>query len=161
MDRAELILEVKKYFKLQELVSKVVYDRYGEDAWYVFGTDILQCLLLIRVGLGKSITINDWLWGGTNHQRGYRENLSKIVKDKTEDGVLYISGHVLGCALDLHVKGMIAEDVRTWILANQEIFPCKIRLEHRKLSTGEFITWVHIDTKYYEGNPKVYLFNVA
>lgn len=158
MERAKLIQEVKKYFKLQELVSEAVYQKYGETAWFIFQTEILVCLLLIRVGIEKPITINNWNSGGKFDERGYRENLSDIVTSKTNNGQLYISGHVLGTALDFTVKGMSATKVRKWIVENQEMFPCKIRLEQSV--NGKEISWVHIDTKHYDGNPKVYLFSI-
>ena len=31
MERAELIQEVKKYFKIQELVSEAVYKKHGDE----------------------------------------------------------------------------------------------------------------------------------
>ncbi len=158
MERAELIQEVKKYFQIQELVSEAVYKKHGETAWFIFQTEILVCLLLIRVGTGQPITINTWHKGGRFDERGYRDNLSEIVASKTDNDQLYTSGHVLGIALDFTVKGMTANAVRKWIVENKDMFPCKIRLERKY--RGEFISWVHIDTKYYDKNPKVYLFDV-
>lgn len=158
MSRGEIIEQVKVYFKIQELVSKEVYEKYGDASWFVLQTGALVCLLLIRVGIGKPITVNTWHKGGRYDERGYRDNLGPIVVGKTVSGELYVSGHVLGCAFDFKVKGWSACEVRTWIEENAEIFPCKIRLE-RQLN-GKPITWVHIDTKYYEDNPKVYLFDL-
>lgn len=158
MERSELILEVKKYFQIQELVSEAVYKKHGEAAWFIFQTEILVCLLLIRVGIGKPITINTWHRGGRFDERGYRDNLSEIVTSKTDNDQLYISGHVLGIALDFTVKGMTANAVRSWIVENKDMFPCKVRLERKYL--GKSISWVHIDTKHYDNNPKIYLFDV-
>jgi len=158
MERAELIQEVKKYFKIQELVSEAVYRKHGEAAWFIFQTEILVCLLLIRVGIGKPVTINNWHVGGEFDERGYRDNLCDIVVSRTSREQLYISGHVLGIALDFDVKGMTASEVRNWIVENKHIFPCKVRLERKY--RGKEISWVHIDTKYYDKNPKVYLFDV-
>jgi len=158
MEREDVIEEVKKYFKLEELVSKAVHNKYGEAAWFIFQTELLASLLLIRVGLDKPITINTWENGGRFDERGYRENLSDIVQAKTNQGQVYISGHVLGMAVDFTVKGMTATEVRAWIVENAEMFPCKIRLERNV--NGKEITWVHLDTKYYDGNPKIYLFDI-
>jgi hypothetical protein len=158
MEREELIQEVKKYFKLEELVSEAVHNKYGETAWFIFQTELLACLLLVRVGIGKPITINTWANGGRFDERGYRENLSDIVQTKTNNGQVYLSGHVLGMAVDFTVKGMTATKVREWIVDNQEMFPCKIRLE--RSVNGKEISWVHLDTKYYDGNGKIYLFDI-
>ena len=158
MERIEIITEVKKYFKLEELVSEAVYKKYGETAWFIFSTELLTCLLLVRVGIGKPITVNTWHVGGKFDERGYRENLSDIVLAKSTKEELYVSGHVLGIAVDFTVKGMTAPEVREWIVDNQDMFPCKIRLE--RSINGRLINWVHLDTKYYEENPKVYLFDI-
>lgn len=158
MERSELIQEVKKYFKLEELVSEAVYKKYGETAWFIFQTELLVSILLIRVGIGMPITVNNWHSGGRFDERGYRENLSDIVTAKTNKGQIYISGHVLGTAIDFTVKGMTATEVREWIVDNQDMFPCKIRLE--RCVNGKEISWVHLDTKHYDNNPKIYLFDI-
>lgn len=158
MIRTEIINEVKKYFKIQELVSEKVYQKYGDNAWFIFNTELLACLLLIRVGIGRPITINNWANGGKFDERGYRENISSIVSKKSENDQLYVSGHVIGIAVDFDVKGMTAVEVRKWIIDNAEIFPCKIRLE--RSINGKLINWVHLDIKHYEENPKAYLFDV-
>ena len=156
--RQDIIDEAKKYFKIQELVSKTVYNAYGEGSWALLQSDILMCLCLIRVGINKPIHVNNWDNGGVFDERGFRENISDIASRKTEQGKLYTSGHLLGMAIDFHINGMSSEKVRDWIVEHEDIFPCKVRLE-RKLN-GKPISWVHIDTKYYDDNPKVYLFDV-
>ncbi len=156
--RGEIIQKLTHYFRIEELVSELVFKKHGNNAWFVFNTETLHCLLLMREGIGKSFTINTWLWGGDYDERGFRENVSSITYNKTMRERLYTSGHVIGCAFDFKVKGMSAPEVRDWIETNEEIFPCKIRLED--LKNGTPITWVHFDTKHYENNPKVYRFDV-
>jgi len=161
MNRYEIITELSKYFSIKELVSEKVYNTYKDNAWALFRTETLHCLLIMRVGIDRAFTVNNWSYvseGVIYDERGYRENISDIAKGKTEKDLLYTSGHVLGCAFDFKVKGMSSEDVRVWILENSELFPCKVRLENRM--NGKPITWVHFDTKYYNKNPKVYLFNI-
>lgn len=158
MERQETIDALKNYFKIHELVGPAVYHKYKNDAWYIFTTELLETLLVIRQELDKPITINDWYWGGMYDERGYRDNVSPIMKGKTEDNKLYLSGHVLGCAVDFDVKGMSPDEVRFWIIYNQDVLPHKVRLEYKK--NGEPITWVHLDTKYYEDNDKVHFFDV-
>jgi hypothetical protein len=158
MTRKDIIDGVKKYFKLHELVGPAVFNAYGDDGWAVLQTDALHCLLIMREGIGKPFSVNNWYWGGTYDERGYRENISYIVNKKTKAGKLYTSGHVLACAYDFTVEDMSPDLVREWIVDHAEEFPCKVRLE-RNLN-GTPITWVHFDTKYYERHPKVYLFDV-
>ena len=162
MERSEIITKLSKYFSIKELVSEEVYNKYRDDAWALFRTETLHCLLIIRIGIGKSITVNNWSYKKKYEtkfdERGYRENLCDIVLKKTKRRIIYISGHVLGAAFDFTVKGMGAVDVRQWILKNENLFPCKIRLENKM--NGEPINWVHFDTKYYERNSKVYFFNI-
>jgi len=76
------------------------------------------------------------------------------------DSQLYLSAHLMGKGIDFGVAGMSADEVRTWIIENQDLFPCKIRLEHKVAKTGKTITWVHLDVYYEEKNPHIYFFNV-
>lgn len=153
MNRDQIIEKLQHYFKIYELVDSRTYDTYGDDAWQFFETNILHVMLIIREGINKPIIVNTWITGGIYDERGLRTNLCEIVVDKTNDNKLYLSGHVLGVAIDFKVKGISSDDVRQWIVDNQDLFPCKVRLENN-------VTWVHIDTKYLKRNPKIYLFDV-
>lgn len=153
--REQIIKELKNYFKIQELVGEETYNKHKDNAWFVFDTNLLHCLLILRTNIDKPFTINNWYKGGRFSQRGLRDNTQSILKNKKR---LYLSGHVLGKAFDFDVKGMTAEEVRDWIKENEDLLPCKVRLEHRK--DGVPINWVHLDTNYYEKNPKIYLFDV-
>lgn len=157
MDRFEIIDNLKQYFVIQELVGKWTYKFFGETSWKFFTTNTLYMLLIIRINLGKPITINNWHKGGRFSQRGLRTNLQKIFFDAFKAKRLYLSAHILGRAFDFDVKGMTANEVRDWLVNNANIFPFKVRLEE-KLS-GKYISWVHADTISERKNPKVYLFN--
>ena len=151
-------MKIEDFFCIEELVSETVFNRYGLDSWQFIDADLLKCLLIIRVGLSSSITINNWKWGGKFSQRGLRENTSRIVSLKTLNDKLYLSAHTMGKALDFDVKGYTAPEVREWIVANADKFPCKIRLENEL--NGKQISWVHLDVFENKKNPKVYLFNI-
>jgi len=147
---------IKDYFRIEELVDKTVYDKYGEAAWKFLDKDILTCMLVVREGLGKPITVNNWKAGGSFSQRGLRHNMSSLVKNKTR---LYLSAHIFGKAFDFDVKGMTAVEVREWIVANPDKFPCKIRLERNM--NGKPISWIHMDTMSDDSKLfKVYQFDV-
>jgi len=160
MTRQEIITGLKNYFCIEELVDKLVFDKYGEKAWMFFDTDLLHTIWIIRKHLDKSITINNWKWGGKFDERGLRYNLNYIVKQKTIAGKMYLSMHLFGKAIDFDVEGMTAEEVRDWIVDNSNLFRCKIRLEWKYSKTGKPITWVHLDTRAEDKNPKVYRFNI-
>lgn len=91
-----------KYFGIKELVSPIVYEKWGGQAWMFFDPLILMDADIIRETWGRAIIINNWASGGTLKQCGLRSNLDQIVKDKTKANSLYLSGHVLGCAFDFH-----------------------------------------------------------
>ena len=127
-----------KYFKIQELVSKKVYDRYGENAWMFIDTKLIKVLDLLREHFNKPITVNNWLWGGNLQQRGLRANKDELVANKKD---YYISQHCLGKAVDFNVKGLSAQEVYDEILRNIEKFYLISRIENIK----DTPTWVHID----------------
>jgi len=146
---------IKDYFCIEELVDKTVFNKYGQSAWKFLDKEALQCLLIVREGLGKPMSVNNWKYGGKFSQRGLRHNMSNLVKNKTR---LYLSAHIFGKGFDFDVAGMTAVEVRKWIVDNADLFPCKIRLERNM--KGEPISWVHLDTMSEETKPKVYLFDV-
>lgn len=130
-----------KHFKVQELVSKIVYQKYGEFCWRFFSDELKQDLDTIREYHGMSITINDWVFGGANNftQCGFRSNLDPLVKGKS---TLYCSAHCMGKAFDLHSKDnkKLYNDVVA--LKNAGKLKAVSRLES---PTSTKYGWVHID----------------
>lgn len=154
MTTQEIYDGIKKYFTINELVGKRTVKKYGERAWRFLDHNTLHALLIVREGIGKSITVNS----GNTQQRGLRTNIQQLVRKKSLKDRLYISAHIQGKAFDFDVKGMTAEEVRNWCVTNSNLFPVKIRLEHRL--NGNIISWVHLDTIWEAKNPTVYLFDV-
>lgn len=133
-----------EYFKIEELVSPAVLNKYGEDmSWSFFDQKLLINLEWIRRELDRPITVNTWHVGGRFSQRGLRENTSQIVYDKTVRNKTYLSAHVLGKGVDLDVKGMTAQEVRSWLVSNRHRVPYPFRLE-------EGVDWVHLDVMTYK-----------
>jgi len=147
--------KIKEYFCIEELVDKEVYNKYGDVAWKFIDEMLIECILVIREELGKPMTINNWKWGGQFSQRGLRHNMSPMVQKKTR---MYLSAHMFGKAVDFDVEGMTAVEVREWIVANADKFPCKIRLERNM--KGKPISWVHLDIMSDPSKDKVYQFDV-
>lgn len=89
-----------KHFKIQELVSPQVYQKYGEFCWRFFSDNFKKDLDTIREYHGHGITINDWVFGSKNFtQCGFRSNLDPLVRGKN---TLYCSAHCMGKAVDMH-----------------------------------------------------------
>ncbi len=158
MKDEEIYSEVAKFFDIKELVSPLVHKIHGERAWKFLCPRALETLLIIRINIDKSITVNDWAWGGKFTQRGLRSNLGYIFLKMFKRGKLYLSAHVLGRAFDFDVKGMTAIEVRQWIVDNEKLFPHKLRLEWKM--KGKEIRWVHLDLIWEKKNPHIYKFNV-
>lgn len=151
--------EIKKYFSIEEFFSKRMCNKYREDQlWSFLDFRMLSNLLFIRVKRGNKITINNWKFGGTFTQRGFRSMFSKIVVSYYLRGILYASAHGRAGAVDFNEKGIVSEETRNWIINNSLHLPFKCRLEWKK--KGKIINWVHMDSDFYPDHPKVYRFNV-
>ena len=129
-----------KHFGIKELVSKIVYDKFGEQAWMFFDPDTLSDLDTIREANGAGIIINNWASGGNLSQCGLRSNMDPMVKQKK---TLYVSAHCLGKGFDLHdslgrnarLHGIVLD-----LIKKKQLKKFK-RLEDFKLTPG----WVHVD----------------
>jgi hypothetical protein len=139
------------YFSLDELVCPDVYEKFGEIAWQFFDSRLLITIDTIRQKIGKPIFINDWQVHGLFDERGFRCIQCNLVKDAIKINRLYVSPHMTGQGVDFDVQGLIASEVRDWIIKNQNLWPYPIRLENN-------VNWVHLDTRD-SGIEKVHLFN--
>jgi uncharacterized protein YcbK (DUF882 family) len=137
-----------KYFTLFELVCPHVLAKYGERAWMFLDSRLILNLDTIRERLNKPIYVNR---GGLT-QRGLRCPQCDIVKAKAEAGVLYMSAHTFGKAVDFDVEGMTAEEVRGWLKEHGAYLPYPIRVEND-------VNWLHMDVFQNKDNVKVYFFN--
>lgn len=139
-----------KHFKIQELVSKQVFEKYGEKAWEFFDDRFLKTIDWLRDVLQKPILINTWHQKGISQQQGFRSNLERFVVNKTEEGALYCTQHMFGRAADMEIMGMTADEFRKWAVKNADQFPYPVWIEDN-------VSWVHIDTRQSD-KQKVYLF---
>lgn len=140
MKRNELIKEIKKYFSISELVCPHCVNTFGENAWQFLSTELLNTIYILRTKIiNKPMIVNN----GSNYtQRGLRCNICQLVKDKTNANKIYLSAHMLGKAIDFHVNGVNANDIRDLIRSNIDEFEYPIRLESNESAP----TWVHVDT---------------
>lgn len=126
------------FFDLTELVCPHVYDKYHLQAWTFFDTRLLITIDSIRERIKKPIWINDWEVHGDIDQSGFRCIQCDIVKAAIKENRLYCSAHMRGQAVDFHINGMDAEEVRQYIIKNANLWPYGIRLERD-------VSWVHLD----------------
>jgi hypothetical protein len=137
------------HFTLQELVCPHVFNAYGLMAWSFFDDKLLQTMDLIGDQIG-AIYINNWHLGGEFDERGFRCIQCSIVRQHIKEGMLYVSAHMTGQAVDFTLKNMSATEFRLWATKNYQLLPYPIRIE-------KSVPWVHLDTRD-EGKGKVYLF---
>lgn len=133
-------MDIKKYFGIKELVCPHVYEIWGESAWQFLDDRMLENLAFIREGIGKPIIVNNWANGGEYSQRGLRCNTCILVIEKTDLRKVYLSEHIFGQAVDFHVAGMAAEEVRQWIIDHADELPYPCRLERD-------VSWVHLGVR--------------
>lgn len=129
-----------KYFGIKELVSKIVYDKFGEGAWMFFDPDTLSDLDTIREANGGSIIINNWYNGGTLSQCGLRSNMDPLVKEKK---TLYVSSHMMGKGFDLHDG--LGRNSRLFGIVENLIKQKKLKKFRRLENLKSTPTWVHVD----------------
>jgi hypothetical protein len=142
---------ITDFFEVPELVCPEVYHKYNSFALNFFDTKLLIVMEAIRSRLNKKIIINDWQIHGQFSQRGFRCVQCQIMTDLYKSGNLFTDPHALGKAFDFDVEGLVASEVRDYLIKNATLWPYPIRLEADVL-------WCHIDT-YNDGSQgKVILF---
>lgn len=130
-----------KHFNTEELVSKQVFDVIGDAAIKLFDPKALETLEAIREILDVPLICNNWAYGGSRDDCGYRDLLCTIGASK--------SAHKEGKAFDLISTKMSASEMIARIIANQERLPYNIRIEDE-------VSWLHFDVR--DKGVKVYLF---
>lgn len=129
-----------EYFGIKELVSPVVYNKWGEKAWMFFDEDVLKELDYIREQLGAPIIINNWHKNGTLKQCGLRSNMDELVKSKK---TLYLSAHTMGKGFDLH--NGYGNHRKLYDLIYDLIKKGKLKKFQRLENFNNTLTWVHVD----------------
>ncbi len=128
-----------QHFNIKELVSPLVYKKFGDAAWKFFDEDVLKDLDTIREYYGASIVINDWACGGTLKQCGLRCNKDDLVTSKKD---VYCSAHIMAKAFDLH-SGNIQK-----LYKNVEFLIKNKRLKKiRRIESAQTTkyAWCHVD----------------
>ena len=130
-------LEEINYFRMEEFVSKNIYLKYKEKSQWFIDPRIRKLANFTRKFFGKPVKINDWVWGGTFEQRGFREPESIVGTN--------LSQHRFCRAIDINVADMTPKTVYGAILANQRVF-----MEAGLTCMEDIIdtpTWNHLDIR--------------
>ena len=121
-------------FKIEELVPLRLIDLIHKDLlWKLVDDDIIIAIDKIKEVFPKgSMSINTYLWSGNRTQSGVRTKNSKYYSETSQ--------HSLGKAIDCVFGNYSTDEVREYILANQDEFPTIGGVE---LGTS----WLHIDVR--------------
>lgn len=121
-----------KFFRVEELVPKVIFDRFKEASLQFLDPRILIAADNMRKRFGP-ILINTWHEGGPFDSRGFRT-------PSDPDGAQY-SLHKQGKALDLQFLKVSPGEVRAEIRMRQRDFEFVTCVEDNTP------TWLHIDCR--------------
>ena len=132
-----------QFFPIKELVSPIVYKRWGEQSWMFFDKEVLKELDYIRETYKSPIIINNWANGGTLKQCGLRSNLDEITKNNTLKNNLYLSAHCLSKGFDLHDK--YGNHQKLFNHVYNLIRTKKLKKFKRLENFNNTFTWVHVD----------------
>lgn len=136
-----------KYFTIEELVDEETYNLLEDEAYKLFNPKLLETIDAAREILDVPLICNNWCWGGSRDQCGYRTAQCSIGAPK--------SYHKRGEAVDLISSQMTAEKMREKLEKYQELLPYPIRIE--KWDDNGEINWLHIDLGDTKGE-KIYFF---
>ena len=143
---------ITDYFDRDEIFCPEVYHKYGDFAWNFMDVRLLITMEAIRMRLNKAIYVNDYAVHGKFTQRGFRCVQCALMKKVYSDGILFTDPHSLGKAIDFDVQGLIAGEVRDYLIKNKNLWPYPIRLEDN-------VNWIHLDILNNSGTDKVITFN--
>ena len=138
---------ISKYFTIEELVDKETFSLLGNQAAKLIDERLIKTIDRIREILDVPLICNNWHWGGSRDQCGFRTKKSKVGSEN--------SYHKLGLAVDLISTKMNAKEMREKILQNENMLPYPIRIE--KWDDSGEINWLHVDLGNNSCN-KIYFF---
>lgn len=127
------------FFGIKELVSPIVYEKWGKQAWMFFDEQVLKDLDYIRETYKSPIIINNW--NNNLKQCGLRSNMDEMIKNKK---TLYLSAHTMGKGFDLHCA--YGHHRKLWQHCYDLISKGKLKAFKRLENIKGTPTWTHIDS---------------
>jgi hypothetical protein len=142
---------ITDFFDLNEVFCPEVVHKYSEFAWNFLDVRLAITIESIRMRLNKAIYVNDYSVHGKLTQRGFRCVKCQLMTDVYKSGELFTDPHSLGKGIDFDVAGLVASEVREYIIKNRNLWPYPLRLENN-------VSWVHLDILNSNYNDKVIFF---
>ena len=132
-----------KYFKVYEIVPKKMYRHYGEKAWRYVDTRLIETIDMLKEHFNDgAMIINDYHWGGEREWSGIRTPESPYYR--------YGSQHSYANAVDIVFTKYSADEVRKYIMDNQDKFP--------HIKGLEITSWTHCD---FRNEDEIVIFDAA
>lgn len=143
-------MKANKYFDVKELVPKEVWEELGDEgSLKLLNPAALKALEEVREIIGIPLICNNWASGGSRNYCGYRQQNCPIGAKGSQ--------HKKGNAFDLISNSKSARLMRYELEQNKMKLSIPIRIEKWD-QKGVETTWLHIDTKNFTGNEKIYFF---
>ena len=142
-------MKVSKNFDIREFVPRSLWeDRGNQCKWYVSSTVIhlaqfYKDFFSEYYGEEVTVTVNDWLWGGSFHNRGYRYPSTEVGSPLS----FHRGGLCTAFDCEIRIKSTGKEidpdEIRTVIIDHEKEF-----MEHglTTLEGGKYAPgWIHSD----------------
>ncbi len=127
---------MSKYFIIQELVPKYIYDYFGDKSIWFIDVRLWSLLDTFRDHFNTPITINNWHVDGKFSESGFRGTGSYVGSSSSQ--------HKFGRAADLKFK-----DLTDYDLIRDEIKKNWNKFKDAGLTTieADTPTWLHVDIR--------------
>lgn len=155
---------VPKHFHPKEIFSSQVIHYHSinnnvlNSIWRLMDSRVLWTADQLRDIFGPMI-VNDYMFGGNNEQRGFRDPLELLDKNHYNNTNQYkplfssfTSQHCFGRALDTKIVNYLSETVRQYIIRNKK----KEQFKHIT-AIEKNVSWLHFDTRSYKKEQKGFL----
>lgn len=137
-----MLYYIPEHFRIEELVPPSLFHTFRDKhyiLWQQFSPYALYTLDQLREKFGLA-TINDWLWGGSYTQSGFRTPESEYYSQTSQ--------HTHARAFDLKWEDINYPAIRQYILVNPDKFPYLTCIE------ADTPTWLHFDCRNWDKKNK-------
>ena len=125
-------MKISNNFVIQEVVDEATYNKYGVKSIWFMDDRIIQSVQTLRTALGVPLTINNWHRGGDREYSGLRPHDTTVGAGRSQ--------HKFGRAIDTVSSKITAQEMRDYIMSNQDDFPFITTIEDK-------VGWLHMDCR--------------
>jgi hypothetical protein len=129
-------MKLSKDLSIAEFMPPGIYEMYLDKSVWFIDPRIVTLAQFIRDKFGKSVTMNNYLAGGSYQYLTFRDHTCTIGAENSQ--------HRHGRAVDFWVKLMSPAEIRADIIANFPLYK-KVGLTTIEDNTA---TWVHADCRF-------------